>query len=117
MPVKWLDNLLSHHVLPGVGRARQGRERRITRDGILAIELVRLLGAEASIPAATAVSIVRQMVADERRDGVWVGSGGLTLALPLHEIDQRLQHRLVEAGESVAQVRRGRPRRTEAGRD
>lgn len=106
--IKWLDNLLSHHDLPGCTRARQGVERRISDEGILAIEIVRLLNSELGIPLGRAVQLVR--------DGLSMDSGlairtpaGITITLPHPRLEQRIASGLRDAIEAAPRIARGRP--------
>lgn len=109
---KWLDNLLSHHDLPGVSRGAQGLERRITDEGLLAIEAVRILVAELGVPIARAVSIARIALAGRTSSEMrFVAEPSVSVLFALPEIEHRLRDRIIEAGESVARVPRGRPRR------
>ena len=109
---KWLDNLLSRYDLPGVARSRQGVERRLTDDGILAVELCRILNLELGLSLAQSATIASQCVRD-------VGAGelrhttasGLVVSLPLPVTRVRLRDRAMEAVDMVAAARRGRPPR------
>ena len=109
-PIKWVDNILSHHRIPGVVAGTRGVERRVSDDGLLCIELCRLLTHDLGVPLGRAAAIAQQVVArePEARKRLPLGSG-IVLELPMDEIDQRLRTRLIDAAEAVAQVRRGRP--------
>ena len=106
---KWIDNLVSRHDLPGISRLRRGVERRISDDGLLAIELVRILNLELGVSTTAAVSIAATMMAPHT-GGQFRTASGLTVQLPLGELEARLRARLGEALEFVARVPRGRPR-------
>lgn len=113
VPDKWLDNLLSHHDLPGVTRSRQGVERRISDEGLLAIELCRILAKELGIPVTQAAVIVRSSL--PRRESAelrFTTASGVQLLLPVASIEHRLRERTLEAVEAVARIPRGRPRRS-----
>ena len=108
---KWLDNLLSRHDLPGVSRARRGVERRITEDGLLAIELCRILNLELGVSVQQAATIVSACNVFPGEDVFqFRTASGLMLQLPILETRSRLRERTIEAVEMVAAVRRGRPR-------
>jgi hypothetical protein len=112
VPLKWVDNLLSHRAIPGVSRSRQGVERRISDAGLVAIEIVRLLTTELGIPLGRAAEIARGAV--ESRSGLemqFTTPSGVTLRLPIGEIERRVRDRVLNAVEEVARVPRGRPRR------
>lgn len=106
---RWLDNLLSRHSLPGTSRQRRGVERRINDEGLMAIELVRVLNLELGVSVAAAAAIAVRMLAPQSA-GTFRTASGLTLTLPLAELETRLRARLLDALEFVARVPRGRPR-------
>jgi hypothetical protein len=106
---KWIDNMLSRHQLPGISRQRRGIERRIDDEGLMAIELMRILNLELGISIAGAVAITATMMAPNSA-GIYRTPSGLTLQVPLSELEARLRTRLDDALESVARVPRGRPR-------
>ena len=106
---KWLDNLLSHHSLPGVSGGRQGIQRQITPDGLLAIEMTRMLASDLGIPLRRAAMLSTRAI-EQRANGDLrvITDAGITLALPLVAIQARLQERLILAAESVVPRARGR---------
>lgn len=107
---KWLDNLLSHNDLPGVQRARQGVVRRISPDGLLAIEVARILVSDLGMPVWRAAEIVG--IAFQHRRGpdlTVVTRSGLRLDIPVSAIVPHLQQRIAEAMEAIPRVPRGRP--------
>jgi hypothetical protein len=109
---KWVDNLLSHHELPGIDSGRQGVGRRISDVGLLAIEVVRLLGAELSIPMARAAELATGAL--QSRDetlSTLTTPAGIAVVLPIAELELRLRRQIVDAVETVAEPRRGRPPR------
>jgi hypothetical protein len=108
--LKWVDNLLSQHELPGVMRGRQGVQRRITDEGLLAIELTRMLTIEARIPVGRATEIACAAIRSRSQADMQVRlADDLTFVFEASAIDRRLRQRLAEAIESSARVRRGRP--------
>lgn len=141
--VKWVDNLLSHNGLPGVLNARQGIQRRVSDDGLLAIELTRILNGEFGMPVRRAVALVRAFLPVRGPSGGGVASGGdspgltasvdaahtpgsagrrisvtvasgVSLDVDAASIERRLREQLVAAMESVPRIRRGRPPRSGA---
>lgn len=109
---KWVDNLLSHHDLPGIERGRQGIERRISDSGLLAIEIVRLLNDDLAVSIARATEIaISALQARAAGQSTITTPSGAAVVLSLVDIEQRLRHRMVEAVETVAERRRGRPPR------
>jgi hypothetical protein len=110
VPFKWVDNLLSHHELPGVARARQGVQRRITEDGLIAIEIVRLLSVELGLAVGRAVAIARGAVRDGTPEVRVSIHSHLAVVIQMADVERSLRERLVEASEAVGRARRGRPR-------
>ena len=109
---KWVDNLLSHHTLPGAPRGRQGVQRRITEEGLLAIELTRLLARELGVSVSHSAELARRALESRSMSEATIStSSGLTLVFNLSAIESRLRARVLEAVESVARVPRGRPRK------
>ena len=106
---KWVDNLLSHHALPGVNGGRQGLERSISMLGVLAIELVRLTTQELGVPVARAVEITTLVLAAAPPGGTSRTSSGIQIVFPIAELERRLRERLVEAVEAAPKLPRGRP--------
>lgn len=112
---KWVDNLLCQHTLPGVMRWKQGVGRRISDDGVLAIELTATLNTRLGVPLARAAEVARVALGAPRNQPVPVSvAPGMTLVLDLPLIERRLRDQIIVAMESVAHVRRGRPRRAES---
>jgi hypothetical protein len=111
-PIKWVDNLLSHHVIPGVSRSRQGVQRRVTDEGLLAIELTRMLTSELGVPISKATAIARATLQNRSASRLrFVTESGIDIVFPIEAIEVRLRQRIVQAIESVASIPRGRPPR------
>lgn len=110
-PIKWIDNLLSRHELIGIDKSRQGVERRISDDGLLAVELCRILNLELGVSIRQAVAIANACM--RREDGPDLRltlPSGLSLHFPAAATRARLRDRTREAVEMVAIAPRGRPR-------
>jgi hypothetical protein len=107
---KWIDNLLSHHTLPGVTGGRQGLERAVSMQGMLAIELVRLATLDLGVPIARAVDIATLLLATDPPGASTRTPSGIQIAFPVPELERRLRERLVEAVEAAPNPPRGRPR-------
>jgi hypothetical protein len=111
-PYRWVDTLLSRHPLPGVAKTRQGIERRVTDEGLLAIELCRMLNLELGVSLEASSHIARDALAARSDDAaVHMTASGLSLTFPIRNIERRLRDSLADAIESIAHVPRGRPRR------
>src|SRR5215208_8467627 len=108
VPVKWIDNLLSHNVVPGVEGGGRGVERRISDDGLLAIEIVRILHFELGVPVAQAATVART-AARSVDSSVLTHRvrGGMSISFSLPEIQERLRSGLVDATEAAGAVARG----------
>lgn len=110
-PTKWLDNLLSRHELMGVDRQRQGIERRISDDGLLAVEMCRILTLELDVSLRQAVAITNSCLRDGLADELcYTMPSGVSLHFPVAATRARLRDRTREAVEMVAVAPRGRPR-------
>ena len=113
VPAKWVDNLLSHHRLIGVAQSRQGVGRVISDEGVLAIQLVRLL-ADLGIGTARAAEIASQTLASRTSgEARFVDESGIELLFHIGTVERRLRERMVDALDAVPRVRRGRPPRAQ----
>jgi len=106
---KWIDNLLSHFDVPGVGGGTQGVARRITLDGICHVALISRLNRELRMPVSAAVSLARRLLANQS-DRAIVASG-LEIHLDRRALEQEIDRRVAEAVEASTPPRRGRPPR------
>jgi len=107
---KWLDNLLSRHSLPGVARDRQGVERRISDEGMLAVELCRILNLELGVSLIHAAEIATQCLRTATDSEMsYTTPSGMTLSLSVGSTRARLRERTMEAVEMVGATPRGRP--------
>lgn len=101
---KWVDNVLSHHPVPGVERSRRGKSRRLKRESILHLLLIRELGTTVGIPVARAVTIAGELLAG----GTFVARE-VRIAVDVSSLAALLDRRLGEAAEGAIAARRGRP--------
>ena len=108
---KWVDNVLSHHDLPGVIAARQqGVQRGISERGVLAIELVRKLGEELNMPVAAAALVARRILENPSDvESEYVTPSAIRLSVPVAALEHSLRDRLRDALEAVPPRPRGRP--------
>ncbi len=113
MPVKWVDNILSHNKLAGIQRERQGVARRLSVDGLIILSLAALLIHELGLPATNAITIAEEIM---KRGGRYVAEQGLTLELDLATFRDSLLERLERAVEIAPTPRRGRPPASKTGR-
>jgi hypothetical protein len=109
---KWIDNVLSHHSLPGIAQERQGVLRRVSLEGVLQLAVGMVLIHELSVPAATAF----RLAAAIGQEGHYRTPGGLNLQLDLTSFLADLENRLARAVEIAPVPRRGRPPSSKTGR-
>ena len=109
VPTKWVDNVLSHHVIPGVVSERQGVERSVSDLGIRTLEIVRIATQElgASIPRSVLIATSIAGGSDE----IFRTPSGAELRFSIEAIDRRIRERLMDAIEATPRLKRGRPRK------
>jgi hypothetical protein len=105
MPVKWVDNVLSHHPISGVTQTRQGISRRLSLESIVELAVAIRIHQALGSPIAQALKLARSL-----------GSSGIcriegvTVSVNLQELRNEVLGRLQQAVETVPVPRRGRPR-------
>ena len=112
MPIKWLDNVLSHNRVAGVAQERQGISRRLTMEGIIGLAITVLLVRELGLPTAKAIAIAEGLAKNEGRHT----SQGLIITLDLPSFRSELLARLENAVEIAPIPKRGRPPKSKTGR-
>jgi len=113
MPIKWLDNTLSHIQITGVQQERQGVARRITIDGLLILAVATVLINELGIQLASAIEISEKLATS---GGRYTSPEGVSLQVDLEKLRAGLIERLENAVEIAPIPRRGRPPKTKTGR-
>jgi hypothetical protein len=108
-PKKWVDNLASHHRLPGVDSTRRGVRREFSFEAVVLLTVIRLLTEELGFTLSRAVNVAIR--ACQSADGEVEFFGGARLSLDLETLWRDVTQRLLEAAESVPRIRRGRPPR------
>ena len=107
---KWVDNLISHHHVPGISRSARGVRRRIPPRSVFVIALARILGVELSVPLHRALDIAIKLEYGDTPE--YPISELLTLRIERERLRSDLTRRLADAAEFAAVPRRGRrPRR------
>lgn len=106
-PIKWLDNLLSHFPVPGVGAERRGVARRIPHSALLLLALTRELHLELGIGVRDALALAAHLLAAD--DGAVSRGGHLRVTCNRPALERSLSDRLRDALESAPAPRRGRP--------
>jgi hypothetical protein len=113
IPLKWLDNTLSHVRVAGVQQEKQGVARRITVDGLIVLKIAILLINELGMRLVSAIEVARALAAD---GGHHTSSSGLTVSLDLDSVRANLLERLENAVEIAPVPKRGRPPKNKTGR-
>jgi len=113
MPLKWLDNALSHYKVPGIQQRRQGVARRLTIDGLLTLAVAITLIHDLSIPLLAALEIADKLI---RNGGRHISAQGVDIQFDLETLKARLFERLENAVEIAPVPKRGRPPKSKTGR-
>lgn len=113
VPVKWVDNILSHHTVPGVFQQRQGVSRKLGLDALLVLGLTAFLTHELGVPVPKAIEIATGL---ESNGGRYASPRGFTLLVDLPTFRSELLERLENAVEIAPAPRRGRPPASKTGR-
>ena len=112
VPIKWLDNVLSHFSLQGIVQERQGVARRITIEGMLQLYLVHSLSSELGTTIVVATQVAQKLAAD----GLVELSNRITIRAGRDALRAELVDRLEHAVEVAPVPRRGRPPKNKTGR-
>ena len=106
---KWIDNVLSHHAIPGVTQSRQGVTRRLTAEAVSVLEIALRLTRAFGIPVRKALDLAADLVGHPERPKE---TEGLEIRIDVDSLRADLNLRLAEAVEFSPIPRRGRPRST-----
>ena len=106
-PAKWLDNLLSQHLVGEVTRARRGVARKISHTSLVHLALTRELHVSLGMAVRDALELSRVLLAT--RDKSELTSGHLRISVDRTALERTLDARLREVLESAPTPRRGRP--------
>ncbi|HXI98116.1 MAG TPA: hypothetical protein VNG73_04175 [Gemmatimonadaceae bacterium] len=113
MPVKWLDNTLSHIKISGVVQEKQGVARRITIDGLLILSIAALLIDQLGVSLSRAIRMAETLA---NNNGLYTSPGGVDIRLDLEVLRFELLERLEHAVEVAPIPKRGRPSKSKTGR-
>ena len=108
---KWVDNVLSHHRLPGVLQERQGIARRVTPAALLVLDVGLRLVRSLALPLPRALETAQQLVAAGEGGIELPGMISIYLKADVKTLADNLTIRLERAVEICPTPRRGRPRR------
>ncbi len=106
VPPKWIDNLLSHHAIPGVVQSRQGVRRLIPPESLRTVAVALKLMEALRLPLPAALHLAAQL---RLAGGQLSLTGRVTLSLDLEALDRSLDRELALAVEATPSPRRGRP--------
>lgn len=106
---KWVDNVLSHHTVPGVLQTRQGVVRRVTPEGLLNLEVAIRLNRDLALPLGRALSAAAQLINAEGGEVALGPNPPLRIQIDLSVLKRGLNTRLERALEITPSPRRGRP--------
>jgi hypothetical protein len=113
MPIKWVDNVLSHNKLIGIRQDRQGVARRLSIEGLLVLALTALLIEELGLSTAKAIVAAEGIV---NSGGRYSAARGVSIELDLSAFQSGLLEQLEHAVEVAPIPRRGRPPKDKTGR-
>jgi hypothetical protein len=102
---RWVDNVVTHHPIPGIASGGRGVTRSISAEGAAWLAAVAAL-AEAGISISAAVSLVSRAA---RGDGTVPIAAFATLRIAFDQLRQITDAALVSAAETSVLPRRGRP--------
>ncbi len=108
-PTKWLDNLISQHIISGIASARRGVSRRISYGALLHLTLARELHTELGFGVRDSLKMAGSLL--EPGSGGVHHSGHLSVACDRAALEHDLGIRLRDALESAPAPPRGRPPR------
>lgn len=108
---KWVDNILSHHTVPGVSRARQGVMRRLTPRAVTTLEIALRIARSLALPMHRALSIAGNLIETGGSDASIQLSPTIRIVVNVDAIISETMARLDEAVEVTPVPKRGRPRR------
>ena len=109
IPSKWVDNVLSHHEVPGVSQGRQGVSRRLAPQAVLTLDLTLRISSALGVPTSRALELSARVLGQQASTATIDLGQGVSLTIDLEEVRSELQGRLAHAVEVSPSPRRGRP--------
>jgi hypothetical protein len=107
VPIKWLDNVLTHHQVPAVQQSRQGVMRLLAPSALLQLEIALILHRTLAIPLTVAIPLALEL--KQAGGEIITGSPALAISLDLSRLTSDLNRRLADAIEIAPTPLRGRP--------
>ncbi|HEY8166167.1 MAG TPA: hypothetical protein VIF83_11495 [Gemmatimonadaceae bacterium] len=105
---KWLDNVLSHHPVPGVRRTRQGVRRLLSPAALHQLEIALVLTRSLGIPFSIAIPLAAE-IHESGGSLDLPGARRVHIAMDLSALISDVDRRLADAVESAPTPKRGRP--------
>src|ERR1051325_6863163 len=106
VPIKWLDNTLSHVPVQGVSQSRQGIARKLSVESLTILAIAIAIIRDLDSPVRNAVEIATQLI---RLGGTVTLASGITVNVDIQDTASRLLDHLEHAVEIAPLPRRGRP--------
>ena len=113
VPIKWVDNVLSHNKLVGIRQQRQGIARHLSIEGLGVLALTALLIDQLGLPTGKAIFVAMEII---KGSGRYTVDQALRLEIDLPSFQAGLLERLESAVEIAPAPRRGRPFKNKTGR-
>jgi hypothetical protein len=111
VPVKWIDNVLSHHTVSGVSQTRQGVSRKLTPQAVTTLEIALQLLRSIALPLGRALEIAHALVQSGETPARLSLSSSVALVVDVSAITADTSRRLADAVEIAPRPKRGRPPR------
>jgi hypothetical protein len=109
VPPKWVDNVLSHHQVPGVARRRQGVARKLSYQAVLTLEVALRLVRALAVPLPRSIELATVLISNPSSRQLLGAGGDLSLGIDIELIEAHVTKRLAHAVEVAPSPRRGRP--------
>jgi hypothetical protein len=105
---KWLDNTLSHHLIPGIIQSRQGISRQLTPPALIHIQVAIALMETLLVPLKRALELSNNVLS-AAKPGDLPLSPAVSVHVDIPALSEDLVKRLNAAVEITPVPRRGRP--------
>ncbi len=113
VPMKWVDNVLSHHKLSGIRQHRQGVARHLSVEGLVLLALTAVLVDQLGLPTTKAIVVATEII---KGNGRYTSGQRLSVEIDLASFRTELLEKLESAVEIAPVPRRGRPPENKTGR-
>jgi hypothetical protein len=113
VPIKWLDNTLSHYRVQGVTQERQGISRRLSIESLTILAIALALVNDLETPLPKALTLATALLTSGGQLDLPTGA---KIQLDIEQTSSALLERLEHAVEIAPLPRRGRPPQKATGR-